>query len=885
MEKWNPFKKNILNAEPEEGLNTNQDGYGVPRDASKADVLGVMPDAGQTSDTTGMADPAFAEADGSANPAADASAADGVKPAQEDGQGVLSGTDPAATADSAPDIAIEGEDAAVQDIPGEGEAKMPDVSAGEAPAFGTSDTPVSSDPGTDQTGSYTGIADTTGAADKNGSPEENGAGSVEGMPGSAGADFDAGMSGSAAAGFDTGMPEGAASAGPHAGADPDGNGFEAGMAGTAGAAGMAGTAGMGGAGPLGPDGPHDFDDDEPKFDTQTGERLDKPKKKFPAIVLTAAVTALALGAFIWAVDPEGLPSKKENKTEDPVETEVVLAIADEDSKAAVQDVTQAKETESEAAAVTPAEDSQTEASEQTETEQAKPSADETEADKTGREVKLSVAGEETSMTQTETEAQTESETEAGTEAQARTGAPQFKTEGVTVSASLDVSDMVEEVMPQIVSVTATSIQTVRDFFFGQQQFEQTDAGSGIIVDQDDSSLYIVTDAYILNGAQDVTVGFCVQKDLTEDLTDEDTFSPATLVGYDSDTGLALLKVSLEDINETVRSLIKPAVLGDSDKIRVGERAIAIGNAMGRGLSVTQGIISAVNRPAQYAGGIFDFIQTDASINYGNYGGALLNEAGEVIGINAGKITDDSSEGMGYAFPINQAKIVIEELLSSGEGQEAKQKEEKSASDKEEKSQKETKKQLETLAIADEQEETEDSQAMTPAQTEETKEETQAETPAQTEEVKEEAQTEAHSQEESELKENPETEAKQEEPVIMAAPETEKEARRQEESEDSDKGQLGIQIGEYSKEDQIIYRIPAGAVIADVVPGSGAEQAGLAAGDLICGIDDKVIETVKDVQNALSDKKPGDQIEVSYLRPDESQGYEDSKVEKVTVTLQ
>ena len=226
---------------------------------------------------------------------------------------------------------------------------------------------------------------------------------------------------------------------------------------------------------------------------------------------------------------------------------------------------------------------------------------------------------ETAQTESELSAETETETE--TEGESRTGEgspagnekkdekPEFKTEGVVLSATLDVSDMVEEVMPGIVSVTCTNIRTVQDFFYGLQQIEQTDAGSGIIVDEDDDAYYIVTDAWVVEDADELTVGFSVSREATEGLADEDTLADASVIGIDQETELAMLRVEKDGVNEVVRSLVKPSVIGDSDSIRVGERAIAIGNAMGYGLSVTEGIISALDRQMSSGTGVQSYIQT------------------------------------------------------------------------------------------------------------------------------------------------------------------------------------------------------------------------------------------------------------------------------------
>ena len=567
------------------------------------------------------------------------------------------------------------------------------------------------------------------------------------------------------------------------------------------------------------DRPHDFDVDEPRFDTQTGEPLDKPKKKYPGIILTVVVTAAAVGAFVYAVMPGKLPSAV-NVTDNSAS----LAIAS----------TEAEEEQVETESV------------QNDTVMLAGPAAQTEAEAAQTESELTAAP-GSAETEGETEAETEMETETekeestvlhvtpqGTD-EKKKEEPEFKTEGVILSASLDVSDMVEEVMPGIVSVTCTNIKTVRDFFYGVQEIQQTDAGSGIIVSEDDDAYYIVTDAWIVSGAEEMTVGFSVSKEATKELSDEDTLAEAELVGLDRDTELAMLRVLKKDVNEVIRGQVKPSVIGDSDAIRVGERAIAIGNAMGYGLSVTEGIISALNRQMSTGIGTHSFIQTDASINYGNYGGALLNAQGEVIGINAGKISRDSGEGMGYAFPINSAKDAITEMIGIASGSSEEVQEEQT----EEAPQKETESKPENqvmLQVAD-------------PETEETKESEAA----------------------------PETEEKETQP--------EEEKSEESISKPSSGGTLGVSVGEVSDEYSIIYRIPKGAYIMEVMDGSGAQKAGLRADDVIIRINDTDITSVMELKDVLASTRPGDKVKVTYLRPDGNGDYDSDRASNVTVTLQ
>lgn len=578
---------------------------------------------------------------------------------------------------------------------------------------------------------------------------------------------------------------------------------------------------------------HDFEEEELKFDTQTGERLDRPKKKFPSILLTIAVTSLAIGAFVYSVKPGALPSSGGEEKPEQVESETLLAIAAPESESELSaGIVQETETEDKAA----------------ETEADVPAAKKTEP-------KEPVKPESEMESGPETETETETEAEAGILRQE--DGPAFSTDGITVSASLDVADLVEEVMPQVVSVTATSLQTVRDFFYGTQEILQTDAGSGIIIDRDDQYLYIVTDAVIVNDVQDVTVGFCVKKEAAEELKDEDTVAQAEVMGIDEESLLAVIRVAEDQINETVLSAVKTAVLGDSDQIRVGEKVFAIGNAMGRGLSVTQGIVSAVKRSMRYGAADHELIQTDASINYGNYGGALLNADGEVIGINAGKITENASEGMGFAYPVNDAKEAISRMLEkTGAGAVTETEESKDAAAKEKaQTGEETEEAKHTLTLALAEEESESSSPDKEKESETQPAEEQIRMPESEDTKKEEAPSES--------------EKAGTEPAAAT----------------DDQGQLGIQVGEFSKEDQIIYRIPAGVVVAVVSEGSGAQAAQLAAGDLITGINDTRVESVGELKEALSGLKRGDKVKVSFLRPDSDGVYHKDKETEVTVTLQ
>lgn len=214
----------------------------------------------------------------------------------------------------------------------------------------------------------------------------------------------------------------------------------------------------------------------------------------------------------------------------------------------------------------------------------------------------------------------------------------------------DVSDIVENTLPSIVSITNMSVQEVQNFFGGTSQQESESAGSGIIISQNDSELLIVTNNHVVEGSDTLTVTF-----------NDGNSVEAQIKGTDSARDLAVVAVPLDKISDDTMNAIKVATLGDSDSLKVGEPAIAIGNALGYGQSVTTGIISATGRTIDGFDG--EYIQTDAAINPGNSGGALLNANGEVIGINSAKINSSAVEGMGFAIPISDASDVIQNLMN------------------------------------------------------------------------------------------------------------------------------------------------------------------------------------------------------------------------------
>ena len=543
---------------------------------------------------------------------------------------------------------------------------------------------------------------------------------------------------------------------------------------------------------------HDFDD-EPKFDTQTGEPLSKPKSKVPGILLTFVVTAGVVGAISAAVINQDKWRSEGTEDHAQIETEAGLQIA--------------RETEAQAAG--------TQADTEASSEKAPLT---TPASETGK----------TSASEAEQPVSPETEQRAGNSTQKpekkdaeseKSLAEKLGKNAVSLNTSLDVSDVAAQALPSVVSIQTSNV------------------GSGIVIDEDDTYYYIVTDAYLAARAQNMTVGFSVSGRQEERAAEaetessvydtasseettgaseteeagsqpvqngaksqaDDTLADAELVGADAGTELAVLAVKKQEVGAAAEGQIRIASFGDSDSLKIGERVVAIGDSLGYGQSVTQGIVSALGRTMKTAYGSNSYIQTDASINDGNYGGALLNLDGEVIGINAGKISQDATERMGYALPANDATI----------------------SETEQKETERTEKQTETV------------------------------------------QTETSRQEQTIGKPSDH---------LKRAEETQPESG----SGDSEKksGLLGVRVADISEENQIVYRLPKGVYVASVEEGSGAEKAGLAADDVITKIGDQSVETVEDLRDALKETKAGDTVKVTFVRAGKDGKYDRTYSTKV-----
>ncbi len=351
-------------------------------------------------------------------------------------------------------------------------------------------------------------------------------------------------------------------------------------------------------------------------------------KRYGAIVMAGVVL---LGAS--AVSGKNYPASVQAEE---TETRITLNMADDDSS-----------------------DAKNTASEETETET-----------ETEKRITLNVADDEKPGSEEETEAKTEpaaeAETDDETETEALTETEKKETYAAIEGAksvsdgivTTDVSAVVENCMPSIVAITGKSVEDIETYYYGTQEYEAESAASGIIIAQNDDELLIATNSHVVADTSDLNVCFSAEADDTDDLV-----APAKIKGMDKDNELAVIAVQLSDIPEAVRSQLRIAKIGDSDALKVGQAAIAIGNALGYGQSVTSGIISALNREITIDNFSKPVIMTDAAINFGNSGGALLNANGEVIGINVAKEAGQSSESMGYSIPINTAVPILKELVN------------------------------------------------------------------------------------------------------------------------------------------------------------------------------------------------------------------------------
>ncbi|MBQ8002552.1 MAG: trypsin-like peptidase domain-containing protein [Clostridia bacterium] len=232
---------------------------------------------------------------------------------------------------------------------------------------------------------------------------------------------------------------------------------------------------------------------------------------------------------------------------------------------------------------------------------------------------------------------------------------------------MSVASIAKACLPSVVSITNKGVSEIMTFF-GNYQTESISSGSGIIIGENDTELLIVTNYHVVADSKELTVVFSHEEEAAKNDTEATYINIAKVKGYDEDKDIAVIAVKLDEISAETKAQISIATIGNSDEIELGSGVVAIGNSLGYGQSVTHGIISAIDREITMEGvngGEISnkYIQTDAAINSGNSGGALLNMKGELIGINSAKIAASGVEGMGYAIPISDVEELISELMS------------------------------------------------------------------------------------------------------------------------------------------------------------------------------------------------------------------------------
>ena len=336
------------------------------------------------------------------------------------------------------------------------------------------------------------------------------------------------------------------------------------------------------------------------------------------------------------------------------------------------------------------------------------------------------------------------------------------------SGSGTVTEVAANAMPSLVTISTMTVEEMQTFFGGTQQYEVEGAGTGVIVGENDTELLIATNYHVVEGANSLSVGFI-----------DETSVEAEIKGTDVNNDLAVVAVKLSDIPDDTMNQIKIATIGDSDELQLGDQVVAIGNALGYGQSVTSGYVSALDRDLtlEDANGTTitstGLIQTDAAINSGNSGGALLNMRGELVGINEAKSSSSSSgasvDNIGFAIPINKAQDSLQEMMNQ-----------------------------ETRERVDE----------------------------------------------------------------------------------SEASYIGIQGQDVSTQISELYGIPSGVVIAEVVQGSPADEAGLERGDILTALDGRSITSMTQLQDVLQYYAAGETVDLTIQRSGEN-GYEE---QTLSITL-
>ncbi len=228
-----------------------------------------------------------------------------------------------------------------------------------------------------------------------------------------------------------------------------------------------------------------------------------------------------------------------------------------------------------------------------------------------------------------------------------------KSTGDTYSAV----EIIKAVKPTVVSISTQVVSETQYFGTFKVPYEAKGMGSGVVFYSDDDRVAIATNNHVIEDATSIFV--------TIGEGEDEVSVPAKVVGTKSEADLAVITISWDDLTKEGIKTVHVAQFGDSDALEVGDPVIAIGNAMGMGISATDGIISMTEQSIIIEESELAVLQTSAAINSGNSGGALVNAAGEVIGINTAKYNSSNAEGMGYAIPSNEIVPTIETLLLNG----------------------------------------------------------------------------------------------------------------------------------------------------------------------------------------------------------------------------
>ncbi len=247
------------------------------------------------------------------------------------------------------------------------------------------------------------------------------------------------------------------------------------------------------------------------------------------------------------------------------------------------------------------------------------------------------------------ETETETETEGGgLYSQGDEAVPMALVADSIYEASQNRVQIIKQVKPSVVAISTVAYS--EDWFFGTTEIDGS--GSGFVFAKDAYNVYIATNNHVISGASDITVSF-----------NENSAVAGKVVGVDQNADLAVVSVTASDLQAVGITEVTIAAFGDSDLMQPGDPVIAIGNALGEGITATSGIVSVISKQINLQGKTLNVIQTDAAINEGNSGGPLFNDKGEVIGINTAKFASETIEGMGFSITSNVAAPIFEKLAA------------------------------------------------------------------------------------------------------------------------------------------------------------------------------------------------------------------------------